>query len=114
MNQRQDSGLAHFTHGAWCADIHRQSEERVNGITTCKDGSHTSWSQCDKLLIHHLLHIAQEGRLTCSCTTCQEETTVRVGYQLESHHLLLVLCVDFVLHILSAVQVLEGFGLNVC
>ena len=35
MDQRQDSRLTHLPHRAWCADIHRQSEKRVNGITTC-------------------------------------------------------------------------------
>ena len=120
MDQSEDSCLAHFPHRAWHTDIHRQPEERVNGITTCEDSSHTSWSQCDKLLIHHLLHLAEEGGLTRSCPTGQEETTVRVGYQFESHHLLLVLCVDHVLHCLcvlhhvSAVQVLGVFGLNAC
>ena len=79
MNQRQDSRLVHLTHRAWRADIHRQSEKRVDSITTCEDSSHARRCQRNELFTHHLLHIAQEGCLTCSCTSCEEETTVGVS-----------------------------------
>ena len=98
MEQRQDSRLIHLAHRPRYADIHRQAEERVDSVATRKDSCYTGRSQCDKLLVHHLLHLAKKGCLTRSCTSGKEETAVRIGNQLVGEHLLLVLLVECVLH----------------
>ena len=76
--------------------------ESVGGkpiLVTCADCNNTLGGRVDnylynELLVYHFLHIAEEGCLTGSCTTCEEKATFGVGNELVCEHLLLVLCVD--------------------
>ena len=94
MEKGENACLVQLSVCSWHANLHRKTEEGMYGVTTSQDCSHTGWSQCNELFVDHLLHIAKEGCLTSSCTTCKEEAAVRVGNELVCEHLLLVLCVD--------------------
>ena len=93
MEKGEYACLVQFSTSSWGAHLHRKTEEGMYGVTTCQDCSHTGWCQCDELLVDHLLHVAKEGCLTSSCTTCEEKAAVGVGNELVCEHLLLVLCV---------------------
>lgn len=83
----------------------------MNGVTTGKDGCHTSWCKSDELLPHQLLYVVEEGCLTSTSTTCEEETGICVGNKLVCKLLLVVLCVYLcVLHVLLLFDLWEDLG----
>ena len=94
MEKSENAGFVQFTACSRCTHLHWKTEEGMYGVATCQNCSHTGWCQCDELLVYHLLHVAEEGRLTGSCTTCEEKAAVGIGNELVGEHLLLVLCVD--------------------
>lgn len=101
MEEGEDSCLVHLSAGARSANLHRKTEERVDSVTTGKDGCHTCWRKGDELLSNQLLHVVKEGCLTCTSASCKEETGVCVSNELVCKLLLVVLCVYLcVLHVL--------------
>lgn len=111
MEKGEDSCLVHLSAGSRSANLHRKPEERVNRVTASKDCSHTRWRKGVELLPHQLLHIAKEGCLTGSSTSCEEETGVCVGNKLVCKLLLVVLWVYLcVLHVLLLFDLWEVLG----
>lgn len=111
MEEGEDSCLVHLSAGARSANLHRKTEERVDSVTTGKDGCHTCWRKGDELLSHQLLHVVEEGCLTCTSTTSEEEAGVCVGNKLVCKLLLVVLCVYLcVLHVLLLFDLWEDLG----
>ena len=111
MEKGKDSCLIHLSASSWSTNLHRKTEERVNGITTGKDGCHTCWCKGDELLPHQFLHVVEEGCLTCTSTSCEKEAGVCVGNKLVCKLLLVVLCVYLcVLHVLLLFDLWEDLG----
>ena len=111
MEKGEDSCLVHLSAGSRSANLHRKTEERMNGITTGKDGCHTCWCKGDELLTYQLLHVVEEGCLTGTSTSCEEETGVCVGNKLVCKLLLVVLWVYLcVLHVLLLFYLWEDLG----
>ena len=73
VSQRKDFGLVHLPAGAWHTNVQRQAEEGMDRFAPREDGGHAGWSKNDKVLVHYLLHIVQEGCLTSSSSSCEEE-----------------------------------------
>ena len=83
----------------------------MNGITTGKDSCHTCWRKGDELFSDQLLHIVEEGCLTGTSTSCEEETGVCIGNKLVCKLLLVVLWVYLcVLHVLLLFDLWEDLG----
>ena len=111
MEQRQDLCLVHLTTSAWYAHFHWQAKEAVYRVTTSKDGCYTCWGEGYELLSYQLLHVVEKGCLTCSSTSCEEETGVCVGNELVCKLLLVVLWVYLcVLHVLLLFDLWEDLG----
>lgn len=111
MEEGEDSCLVHLSAGARSANLHRKTEERVDSVTTGKDGCHTCWRKGDELLSNQLLHVVKEGCLTCTSTTSEKEAGVCVGNKLVCKLLLMVLCVYLcVLHVLLLFDLWEDLG----
>ena len=111
MEKGEDSCLVHLSAGSRSANLHRKTEERVDCVTTGKDGCHTCWCKGDELLPHQFLHVVEEGCLTCTSTSCEEEAGVCVGNKLVCKLLLVVLWVYLcVLHVLLLFDLWEDLG----
>ena len=105
------SCFVHLSAGSRSANLHRKTEERVDCVTTGKDGSHTCWCKGDERLTYQLLHVVEEGSLTGTSTSCKEEAGVCVGNKLERKLLLVVLWVYLcVLHVLLLFYLWEDLG----
>ena len=53
-----------------------KSEKRVDSLTTSVNGCNTRWSKNDEVLVNFFLNAAKKGRLSCTGTTCKEETRI--------------------------------------
>ena len=111
MEEGEDFCLVHLSAGARSANLHWKTEERMDSVTTSKNCSHTCWGKGDELLPHQLLYIVKEGCLTCTSTSCEEETGVCVGNKLVCKLLLVVLWVYLcVLPVLLLLDLWEDLG----